>query len=864
MLSHRFVLLFLVFGTCSWCSQLEEEIVAPTAFARELQDSLAQVREDYEKLALFAALGRVRRLRGCMETTHEVLPPELRAEVYQYLAMLHFDRGVYRDSIGYYAGRASELVQSHSPLHLRARQQLCLALSRYHDWRWVEMDLAAALGLRLLEQEQEQHGALYAGLQHAQGIARKMYAHSTLNIQLQRTRLREAAVILQEAILTYRRHTLPRFALAYEDLGIVYSQMPEHQQQVPDLLDSIARDAVVDRTAVDPHRLLGYWHWRAGRADSTRYHYERLLAYPAIFRYDYVSEAQSVLRESQRNTADFAAALATNVRVLREAGCCPPEVTVDHPGQLPTCTLHAGCIYDLADQADTYYQRYRSGRDTADLELAYQLALSALGDYDKALRSLTEEAVYNRLIELGERLITVALEVTHAKLTAKNDDACRDALFRTMEFGNSYLLNRELVQLAQLSHSPELLPLRDSLAATIRELIILKRNYTVHRTAGLAELRYADHLMRRRDTLLRHLQPKFENAFAGQQETGEPLALARVQSALSPEQALISFAETDGRMLAMYIDRDTAHCYAVDTSVFRSIRLVERAVVRMQPFSDALRDSSARVANRLLGPVAALLKARKDLLLIPSLSLSSFPFAVLPVPQLDSQVYDTPLPYLIQGHSLRYLDSWQTERWHQTRRTSLLAHGLPRVGVWTHPELKGYLGPLGDQLVAHGAADSEHYTLTDCSSEQLLARGGNYDWLHLSVHARGSTVQLDDNYLYLNQGDSLNGAQLGSQPMATRLVVLAACSTARGVSSRREGTYSIRRSFHRAGVPDVVSSLFDVPAVATAGILQEFYRGLWRGLPPERALAAAQRACLTGRLDVRWVVPGYWAGLVVG
>ena len=836
----------------------------PTALTEELRDSLTQLRSAYEALHLSAALNGARRLRAKIDATTEVVPPELHLEVYQYLAMLHSDRGLYQDSIAYYTEAAEQWLEPSVASHLRARHQLCLALSRYHDWRWVEMDLACALGLRLLKDHREHYSSLYARLQLTQGIARKMYAYSILDASLQREQLYEAVDLLRSAVDGYRLRSLPRLVLAYEDLGILYSRLPAEEWRVPGLVDSIAGVPGVDRVVVDSHRLLGYYHRRAGRMDSSRYHYQQLLARERIFRYDYVSEAQFALREAQREAQDYAAALATNAHVLVQTGCCPPGAGVDRPDRLAACTLRTGCIYDLTAQADTYLQRYQNHGDTLDLELAHRFATTAVDHYDGALRSLTEEAAYHRLIVLGDRLVTVALEITYAKLEATAEKKYLNTLFRIMEFGNSYLLNKELMTLSQSASTPALLPLSDSLTAINRELSILKHHYTARKSMDLARLQRTAALIHAGDSLAQRLQPRFENAFAERPDAGGTVGVRQVQAGLSPRQALLTFAEAGDRLLVIYIDRDTCVHYAVDADIFSRTRRIEAAIVKMQTLSDTLRQALGSVARQLLGPVAAEVAGRRELLLIPSASLSSFPFAALPEPAVDTVHASSAAPYLVERHSLRYLDSWRSDRWNQARRAQSLDDGLPRVGVWTHPQLGGYLGALGDRLVARGKAGSAHYTGPRCHSQGLLSRGGGYDWLHLSVHARGNTVRLNDNYLYLNRRDSLNGLHFASRRMNTRLVVLAACSTARGVSTRREGTYSIRRSFHRAGVPDVVASLYDIPAAATAGILEEFYRGLWRGLPPERALAEAQRACLSGRLDRRWVVPGFWAGLVVG
>ncbi|CAH1002272.1 hypothetical protein LEM8419_03191 [Neolewinella maritima] len=835
---------------------------ADTPADRLLRERLTEVKEDYRQLRLAQALDRARAL-PLAGATHD----ELRAEAYQYLALLHFDRSLYRDSIGHYTELAGDLVDAESPPHLRARQQLCRALQRYYSWTWREMDLAAALGLRILEEADLRHDELYGSLQVARGVARKMYAYSSLDTGREQALLREAGGLLQQAVRTLRRLQSPRLSLGYEELAILYSRLPDSRDRVRPLVDSIRLHAApASAPHASPDRVLGYYHRQLGQADSVRHYYRQLLARDSIFRYDYISEAQFVLREYLGRTGQWEEALALNSRVLLEADCCPQDSTTTvQADAAATCTRGPACIYDLVEQAYIYHQRYRSRGTAADLDVAYTLAQAAVDHYDDALRQLTEESAYHRLISLGDRLVSVALDITYATLQRDPQPAYRDALLRTAEFGKSYLLNKELAQ-RSMARREEAHPLRDSLVATNRELTLLKQAYTQQSELPTAQLLQVENLIRQRDRLQQRLQPAFEN-FARQQQPTGYLSVRGVQEELTAEQALLEFTETSSELLVLYIDRDTAVVYPVDTAVLALAPGIERALVELNPTTAALTAAADRLGDALLGPVAALLAGRQDLLLIPPVQLSRFPFAILSVPATDTFLTDTLRPYLVEQHSIRYLDSWQTERRNMQRRTAL-GQGvptLPRIGVWTHPELAGYLGPLGEWLVEQGSSRSIHYVGTACSSEQLLDQGDRYDWLHLSVHARGNTVELNDNYLYLNARDSLNGLHIGSRRLTASLVVLAACSTARGVSSRREGTYSIRRSFHRAGVPDVVASLYDIPAAATAGVLEEFYRGLWRGLPPERALAGAQRACLTGGLSQRWKTrPGFWAGLVMG
>ena len=63
----------------------------------------------------------------------------------------------------------------------------------------------------------------------------------------------------------------------------------------------------------------------------------------------------------------------------------------------------------------------------------------------------------------------------------------------------------------------------------------------------------------------------------------------------------------------------------------------------------------------------------------------------------------------------------------------------------------------------------------------------------------------------------------------------------------------LTRAFLRAGVPRVLSSLWQVDDAATAGLMRRFYRGLLaEGLPPPAALRQGQR-------EVAETPPRLWA-----
>jgi CHAT domain-containing protein len=103
---------------------------------------------------------------------------------------------------------------------------------------------------------------------------------------------------------------------------------------------------------------------------------------------------------------------------------------------------------------------------------------------------------------------------------------------------------------------------------------------------------------------------------------------------------------------------------------------------------------------------------------------------------------------------------------------------------------------------------------------------------------------------------------------ATDLVVLSACRTALGKIEIGEGVFGLRRSFQLAGAKTLVMSLWKVPDLATAFLMDRFYDNLLsRGLDRDMALSQAQRSTrevTVGQLKQEWLTPALIDQLAAG
>jgi CHAT domain-containing protein len=92
------------------------------------------------------------------------------------------------------------------------------------------------------------------------------------------------------------------------------------------------------------------------------------------------------------------------------------------------------------------------------------------------------------------------------------------------------------------------------------------------------------------------------------------------------------------------------------------------------------------------------------------------------------------------------------------------------------------------------------------------------------------------------------------------IVVLSACVTGRGSVLEGEGMVGLMWSFHFAGSPRVLASLWDVDDEATKELMVRFY-GAWK--EGKGAAAALREAQASVRCLERWRHPRYWAAWVL-
>ncbi len=352
----------------------------------------------------------------------------------------------------------------------------------------------------------------------------------------------------------------------------------------------------------------------------------------------------------------------------------------------------------------------------------------------------------------------------------------------------------------------------------------------------------------------------------------KPMTLQEIQSALPADTVLIEYTMLNDRLLIWGVKQ---HDFTLVEGHIAAEALSQLAseyvsgIERNLAISEVLRISKS-LHESLIKPLAEFLPPQATLVIVPHDNLYRIPFASL----LDS----TSGRYLIEQYPINmspsatiYIRCLQQDRQllQQTPPSALIV-GNPDFDHRRFPQLP-YLKFAEKEAteIAHFYANAQTLIGKQATKAAFLAGSKNHTIIHFAGHAvMDSNIPLNSALLFTarqngDTDDTLYAYELYQQRFPqTRLVVLAACQTARGQYAPGEGPISLARPFLAANVPAVIASLWNVNDAATTALFTVFHQRVAAGETATLALRQAQLALINSR-DVNLHSPMMWAPFIL-
>jgi len=150
---------------------------------------------------------------------------------------------------------------------------------------------------------------------------------------------------------------------------------------------------------------------------------------------------------------------------------------------------------------------------------------------------------------------------------------------------------------------------------------------------------------------------------------------------------------------------------------------------------------------------------------------------------------------------------------------------------------------------------------SNASRNNFLEQFSKYRVIQLYTHASDSSsnnepvIYFADSALYLSE-------LINEAIPLTRLIVLSACETGKGVNYQGEGVFSFNRGFAAMGIPAAVTNLWSVDNESTYVLTELFYKWLAKSLPTDVALQKAKLEFIQTSSKEK-SLPFYWAAPVL-
>lgn len=268
----------------------------------------------------------------------------------------------------------------------------------------------------------------------------------------------------------------------------------------------------------------------------------------------------------------------------------------------------------------------------------------------------------------------------------------------------------------------------------------------------------------------------------------------------------------------------------------------------IERFVESLRAGSsetetAELARRLYGYLFAPLRdhiRHPNIVIIPHGQLHFLPFAALRGGENDRfLVEDFTISYAPSASVLHQIH--QDETRDPDGQPSVLVVGDPYTALRPLAHARSGAKRLAHSLETEaliGAAATERTVRSRSFTTQLLHIGAHASNLPSAPQLSHIALAADDVHDgNLTVREILSDLELDAQP----LVVLSACSTARGDRTRGDDVIGLTHAFLAAGSPTVVSTLWPVDDAATEQLTRWFYSALAGGASVPEALRNAQQ-----------------------
>lgn len=357
-------------------------------------------------------------------------------------------------------------------------------------------------------------------------------------------------------------------------------------------------------------------------------------------------------------------------------------------------------------------------------------------------------------------------------------------------------------------------------------------------------------------------------------------SLKEIQKKLSPGEGIIEYTMNDSVLIWTLIKKSNSK-----TGIKYIKNLQEK--ISEQIYAIKTGRESTDIGSILIGDLEPEILKLKHITIIPDGKLSYIPFEWLVLPESQKMIieilpvsynYSTALWYMLKDEMVStkkrnilsvaplFYDEDEDKNTNSEIHYSSYYRGSGNFQPLYHS--KKEVNAIDSIFRANGA-EALKLIGSEASISNTKESLPQYDIIHMATHGLVNPEHPERSGLFLYPGNTneekilkddniLTLGELMTIDLQAELVVLSACNTGKGKIAEGEGVIALPRGFILSGVPNVISTLWNVHDQKTMELMKAFYNYMLRGNSYAEALRLAKlEAIKNGSM------PMDWAGIVL-
>ena len=391
------------------------------------------------------------------------------------------------------------------------------------------------------------------------------------------------------------------------------------------------------------------------------------------------------------------------------------------------------------------------------------------------------------------------------------------------------------------------------------------------------------------------LEKKYPNYFSLKYNT-QIADIPKIQVKLDEKTALILYAQTNNQgdnsqIYAFLITKNDLQINMIAEKELESDLVYLRNSIEYQSYDDFITASSLLSEQLLFFDIPSSIQ---KIVIIPEGNMGKIPFDALFDEEMSQKVDRknidiqneeySKLPFLIKKYKISYsysatlfIEKKETKEY---KDSSIFLFAPIDFESNELPNLKGTAEEVKqiDSLFHQKNISTSLYTYKKADKAILFSDSlKNHRFIHLATHGKVNQDNPDLSQIFLTNTDGTTGSLFASDiyslQIGAELVMMSACETGLGKTSKGEGIVGLTRAWFYAGADNLTVSLWQVSDEATNKLATNFYRNNLESFQTNTSQNSSfqkidystslQKAKLSLLENEKFSAPYYWAAFIL-